>query len=982
MCLRARDCDAFPIALHCVHYATTIRRYAKLAHIDSVDGAGGSRSGRRSDIFRLRRRSGKEDENGDGGMKKWTLLTQNPQHQQHPPPQASPSKPRTSAFPRSPSPPPTARASPPLPPLPPVSTVLRPTHLKMHHFGSRFLPHSTTPIRCLLPLQADRLLLIGHDEGLSVLDMYPQDWNDRGGIDLKGPEDAAVRAIWEGESVFQMSILELDNASGVVLMLVGPEPESPLAKDSECQRTIRMYTLASLISLAKWAVANKGAHPLNLGTFAAAQQTPTKKHRPTSSIVARGLKSLIPPAASSSSAILHDCRRCQPGHAAAIYLSSSTTTLAQRPPPRANSDESSWELVDDLPLRWARDFVPLASAGSRLVNASVLSFALWTRDEGARTGSRGQFLAVATKNNILLYETPPNERAFRFVKASSSHGDGSNTVANQTVHDIARSPTDVNHRHRRTASNNTSSTRATSMTGLKPPSSTTINYGTQLSVFVVFEKKAGWIRLADSAVGEMELFDVAAADPNSNSLAPLSPHARAVSASPGSLRTRHGHGKHASANSATDPHMNGGKWLLPIRCELPHRSVYILTRGLTSHVVPCPLPASAGTAGGLQSPLAVLAWRTAPAHVAPRVGIGAGVPGGVLQLTALGEGSVEVLEVPLAALGSGSAQLSPGMGGYGNGNGKGKGKARVDEAGLGMGGFTGADACGGGRGWGDRLPRTASDASGRSFDTVDSEEVIARLRREQGIYGWCRKGLADWRVFWVGLSFELHEHEHSWTQPELLQRWDNIAYACEELYLDFEGLMKHLNRAKSRREGDLHPYPVLEDLRSAYVKFFDSVEASSEAFNKYCRHEWIPVNANTGLRGDLSTPSTLEDLYKQNKRVRESLSALGACWEETGNTIQFQLGVDWQRLSWGVKWIIHAESVICTEAPDLQRLALLADVPVIVSNVRWHLDRFDQLYEFLGGDVERIESVRVGALGVDLLSDPTVPEIVRGTAPA
>jgi hypothetical protein len=28
----------------------------------------------------------------------------------------------------------------------------------------------------------------------------------------------------------------------------------------------------------------------------------------------------------------------------------------------------------------------------------------------------GQLLAVATKNNILLYETPKGERAFRFVK--------------------------------------------------------------------------------------------------------------------------------------------------------------------------------------------------------------------------------------------------------------------------------------------------------------------------------------------------------------------------------------------------------------------------------------------------------------------------------------------------------------------------------------------------------------------------------------
>jgi hypothetical protein len=41
-------------------------------------------------------------------------------------------------------------------------------------------------------------------------------------------------------------------------------------------------------------------YPLNLSTFTT-QNTPTKKHRPTSSIVARGLKSLVPTAASSSS---------------------------------------------------------------------------------------------------------------------------------------------------------------------------------------------------------------------------------------------------------------------------------------------------------------------------------------------------------------------------------------------------------------------------------------------------------------------------------------------------------------------------------------------------------------------------------------------------------------------------------------------------------------------------------------------------------
>lgn len=58
-----------------------------------------------------------------------------------------------------------------------------------------------------------------------------------------------------------MSILEVEEGEGspqgVVLLLVGPEPDSPSAKDSESPRALRMYNLASLTSLAKWAVAQK-----------------------------------------------------------------------------------------------------------------------------------------------------------------------------------------------------------------------------------------------------------------------------------------------------------------------------------------------------------------------------------------------------------------------------------------------------------------------------------------------------------------------------------------------------------------------------------------------------------------------------------------------------------------------------------------------------------------------------------------------------
>jgi hypothetical protein len=75
---------------------------------------------------------------------------------------------------------------------------LKPSHLRLNHFGSRFIPHTTAPIRCILPLPAEELVLLGHDDGLSVLNMFPSEWNEHGLVS-KGPGDAQARPVWEGE---------------------------------------------------------------------------------------------------------------------------------------------------------------------------------------------------------------------------------------------------------------------------------------------------------------------------------------------------------------------------------------------------------------------------------------------------------------------------------------------------------------------------------------------------------------------------------------------------------------------------------------------------------------------------------------------------------------------------------------------------------------------------------------------------------------
>lgn len=107
------------------------------------------------------------------------------------------------------------------------------------------------------------------------------------------------------------------------------------------------------------------------------------------------------------------------------YSASTGSTLKLSPselgetklnPNRRESAEWGWDVVEDMSLRWATDFKPLAVAGTRLAGIPVLCFATWSDETRKGKGTGGQLLAVATKNNIVLYETPKGERAYRFVK--------------------------------------------------------------------------------------------------------------------------------------------------------------------------------------------------------------------------------------------------------------------------------------------------------------------------------------------------------------------------------------------------------------------------------------------------------------------------------------------------------------------------------------------------------------------------------------
>ena len=229
-----------------------------------------------------------------------------------------------------------------------------------------------------------------------------------------------------------MSLLEMEETGectpqGVVLLLVGSDPES--AREQECTRNLRMYNLASLINLANWAISPKVccAAPLNLSDTQRTMQcikplnihrppnwhpnrSTTKKHKPAASL-AKSLRSFM----TDSPQDIEPPSSYQALVQGSLGIGSRKAELRPRLQERSSTLDSGWDVVDDLPLRWATDYVPLAAPGSRLMNSSVSTYALWRNDDQVHGSA---LLAVAVKSAVLLYESPKGERAFRFVKVS------------------------------------------------------------------------------------------------------------------------------------------------------------------------------------------------------------------------------------------------------------------------------------------------------------------------------------------------------------------------------------------------------------------------------------------------------------------------------------------------------------------------------------------------------------------------------------
>ena len=292
-----------------------------------------------------------------------------------------------------------------------------------------------------------------------------------------------------------------------------------------------------------------------------------------------------------------------------------------------------------------------------------------------------------------------------------------------STHRTRTSPSKLVNHHFRSASSGTAS----------------IRYSNQLSLFLLFEKKAGTIRISDASVGEVELSDDGP-PPSLSSGASLTP-TPSISSSVSRRNRSSWDGFGFIKEKPT--------WTLPTQVELstmPSTSVYLLTRSKKTHIIPSPLPADLANTPSFR----ILTWASAPRHVEARVcrpyaHIQENHPP-FLQLIAFGEDGIEVQEVNLG-------QLT-----VRRGKGKGVDTTPTHAFSDVLGGET-APLCLGGY-WHRpvypdqtelyRTDSVMSYMSASSCDSNDTEELAAKFMSERGIYGWVRKGHSDWRVFWVG----------------------------------------------------------------------------------------------------------------------------------------------------------------------------------------------------------------------------------------
>ncbi|KAJ7682061.1 hypothetical protein DFH06DRAFT_1314295 [Mycena polygramma] len=163
------------------------------------------------------------------------------------------------------------------------------------------------------------------------------------------------------------------------------------------------------------------------------------------------------------------------------------------------------------------------------------------------------------------------------------------------------------------------------------------------------------------------------------------------------------------------------------------------------------------------------------------------------------------------------------------------------------------------------------------------------------------------------------------TASELVKALDNIAYAGEVVFLDFEAL----------------------DLHSAYVALFTSVlKASKECCNYLvcCQHILDPPRKTAPVIDDSNVETALKDFDKKFTQLRLHITAATDHWKQTAWSLRREI-----EDSIPASWMIHTKSFVFPWLIGSERHSLFVDLPNMATKAEWHLDNLLHLFVLFRG---------------------------------
>ncbi|KAJ7221741.1 hypothetical protein GGX14DRAFT_671134 [Mycena pura] len=189
---------------------------------------------------------------------------------------------------------------------------------------------------------------------------------------------------------------------------------------------------------------------------------------------------------------------------------------------------------------------------------------------------------------------------------------------------------------------------------------------------------------------------------------------------------------------------------------------------------------------------------------------------------------------------------------------------------------------------------------------------------------------------------EFLEPELSRSLPALVTLLDDIAYAAEEVFLDFEALFRRLGEAVGNILG---PHPDLDKLHSALTVLFANLAEILETCSLYWKCRTLDPTDTESSRSD-GPPDALTHLSQFRElslKVRASIGEASNCWNTAASALRYSLAED------PPHWLLRTELVVMA-LPSLrssQRMDLRADLDNLATRAKWHLENLRNLYESL-----------------------------------